>query len=171
MERKVDKTYFIGLVDYNYWANRKVWDCVMRLSDEQFTQDLDYSIGSIFVQCVHTMGVESWWFTFLQTGKLEFLELEDFPNRAAIRTKWDEVETMARAYAASLTPSELEREVTPDFWENKPAIKVWEAILQITNHSTDHRAQMLAGLHRLGAPTISQDVLDYIFEKRKIITP
>lgn len=163
----MDKTYFQQLINYNYWAHRKVWDCVMQLTDEQFKQDLDYSIGSIYVQCVHTMGVESWWFTFLRTGKLEFLEESDLPDRASIRAKWDEVETMVHAYIDSLTPAELEREVMPDFWENKPAIKVWEAILQVMNHSTDHRAQILAGLHRLGAPTVGQDVLDYLFETRK----
>jgi uncharacterized damage-inducible protein DinB len=35
--------------------------------------------------------------------------------------------------------------------------------VQVINHSTDHRAQMLAGLHRLGAPTVGQDLLDYLF--------
>ncbi len=45
-------------------------------------------------------------------------------------------------------------------------IKVWEALVQVANHSTDHRAQIMAGLHRLGAPTMGQDFLDYLFETR-----
>jgi uncharacterized damage-inducible protein DinB len=34
------------------------------------------------------------------------------------------------------------------------------------NHSTDHRAQTLAGLHKLGAPTVGQDYLNFCWEKR-----
>ena len=61
---------------------------------------------------------------------------------------------------ASLTDEEVQREVTPPCWkpESKP-FKVWEAILQVFNHSTDHRAQSLYMLHQLGAPTFQQDYL------------
>jgi uncharacterized damage-inducible protein DinB len=34
--------------------------------------------------------------------------------------------------------------------------------MQVINHSTDHRAQTLAMLHHLGAPTIGQDFLAYL---------
>lgn len=164
----MNKTYFIELFDYNYWAHRKVWDCVTQLSDEQFKHELDYSIGSIWIQCLHTMAVEHWWFHFLGEGILDFLEAEDYPTREAIRAKWDDVETYVRAYLNTLTPQEVEREVRPSFWDDdKPPVKVWEGILQVANHSTDHRAQTLAGLYRLGGPTVGQDVLDYIFEKGK----
>lgn len=151
------------LFEYNQWANHRVWDCIMQLTDEQFTQDLDYSVGSLHVQCVHTMGVEHWWVHFLRTGELDFLKLEDYPDRASIRAKWDTIEAINMAYVGSLTQDDLMRDVRPDFWEeNEPPIRVWQALLQVTNHSTDHRAQMLAGLHKLGAPTVEQDYLEYL---------
>ncbi|MBZ0277830.1 MAG: DinB family protein [Anaerolineae bacterium] len=163
----MDKTYFLRQYDYNFWAHRQVWNCVMQLTDEQFNQHLDYSIGSIRIQCIHTMAVESWWFEFLRRGELVFMDMVDFPTRAEIRTRWDEVETSIRAYLERLTPAEMEREVRPHFWdETRQPIKVWEAILQVANHSTDHRAQTLAGLHRLGAPTVGQDFLDYLFAQQ-----
>lgn len=159
----MNTAYFKRLYDYNFWAHRRVWDCVMELTPDQFSQELDYSIGSIQTQVVHTMGVEYWWFHFLNEGILTFLEVEDYPNRTLIRNKWDEVEQYVRDYIHNLTPAELEREVKPEFWyEEERPIKVWEALLQVSNHGTDHRAQTLAGLHQLGVPTVGQDYLDYV---------
>jgi uncharacterized damage-inducible protein DinB len=150
------KDYFRELFQYNYWAHRQVWACVETLTEEQFKRELDYSIGAIYIQCAHTMGVESWWFHFLKTGELRFVEMGEIPDRPAIRARWDVVEREVMGYVESLTPAELERDVRPEFWdEGTPAIKVWEAMVKVANHSTDHRAQTLAGLHRLGAPTVS----------------
>ena len=36
-------------------------------------------------------------------------------------------------------------------------------LLHLVNHGTDHRAQMLAMLNSLGAPTFAQDYLHYLF--------
>jgi uncharacterized damage-inducible protein DinB len=35
-------------------------------------------------------------------------------------------------------------------------------MIQVANHSTDHRAQTLRLLHDLGAPTFGQDYLRYL---------
>jgi uncharacterized damage-inducible protein DinB len=136
---------FVPLYDYNAWANHRVWDCVQQLSREQFDRDIDYSIGSIHNQVAHT-------------------------TRESIRAKWDETEQMIRAYVAQLTPEELARTVRPPFWDaGQPAIKVFEALFQVANHSTDHRAQTLAALHRVGGPTTPQDLLFYTFDQAGVL--
>lgn len=162
-------SHFADLIDYNYWANRRLWACVEQLSEEQFDRHLDYSIGSIHVQVAHMMGVEFWWFNFLDTGELVFVTEEDCTNRDTIRARWDETERMVRDYAARLTPDELARTVKPSFWdEEQPPITVALAIGHILNHSTDHRAQTLAGLWTVGGPTTPQDVLFYHFDRAGI---
>lgn len=156
---------FRDLYDYNYWAHRQVWECLEQLSDEQITQDLEYSVGSLHDQCVHVMSVESWWFRFLRTGVVEFLNPDDHKTRASVRETWDVVEREVRDYLAALTPQELRREVSPDFWEGRLTVQVWQALVQVANHGTDHRAQMLAGIHRLGGPTVEQDYLSYLMAR------
>ena len=159
----MNKATLQELYDYNFWANRQVWDCILALSDEDFEQHLDYSIGSIHVQAAHLIAVESWWFTYLATGEIEFDDINNYPARDDLRQHWDDVENQIRAYLANLTPEELAREVRPPFWKEEFApIKVWEAIMQVSYHSLDHRAQILAGLHQLGAPTVAQDFLNYL---------
>lgn len=154
------------LFDYNYWAHRRVWGCIEQLNNDEFMQPTNYSVGSIHRQVFHTMAVEYWWFVFLKEDRLEFLEESDYADRASIREKWDRVEAYARMYLAELTDQELQRMVKPAFWEDElPAITVAQALAQVLNHGTDHRAQTLAQLHRLGAPTVAQDYLEYLHVK------
>lgn len=163
----MDGRYFAELFSYNFWAHRRVWACARQLSEEDFARDLGYSVGSIRDQLAHTLAVEHWWLAFLATGELRFLDQGQLATRAAIRARWDETEGMIRAYLDRLTPEELAREVRPPFWpEGARPIRVAQALTQVANHSTDHRAQTLAGLHRLGAPTVGQDVLDYLFAQQ-----
>ena len=163
----MDAVSFRDLFAYTFWADRQLWACVEQVSEEQFTQDLGYSRGSLRDQCLHILGVESWWPHFLQTGQVVFVDPASAPTRAAIRVLWDGVEQRVTAYLAGLTPQELERDVRPDAWdEGDEPIKLWQALLQVANHSTDHRAQVLAGLKSLGAPTFEQDYLNYIFAMR-----
>lgn len=161
----MDRVYFRTLFDYTFWMDRKVWDCVVTLSKAQFTAPLDYSVGSICEQCVHMMAVEYWWPYFLQHGQMPDLTIfkeTDFSVFENLRAQWDKVERDVCAYVDSLTGEELQREVKPPHWdETDRPVRVWEALLQVANHSTDHRAQILAGLHRLGAKTIGQDYLLY----------
>jgi uncharacterized damage-inducible protein DinB len=162
----MEPRFFADLFAYNQWANRRVWDCVTQLSDAQFDQAIDYSIGSIHIQVAHTMGVESWWFTFLKTGELHFATDADRATRTAIRAKWDETEALIRDYVAGLSPDELTRTVRPPFWEaDKPPIPVYEALFHLAHHSGDHRAQTLAALHRVGGPTTPQDYLFFHFDR------
>ncbi|MBE2271224.1 MAG: hypothetical protein IAE80_23520, partial [Anaerolinea sp.] len=38
-------------------------------------------------------------------------------------------------------------------------VPMWKLMLHVVNHGTDHRAQVLAMLHSLGAPTFAQDMV------------
>jgi len=155
--------YFRQLYDYNYWAHDQVWQSVINISDEAFFQPTNYSIGSVHRQCYHVMSVEHWWFVFLAEGRLDFLTEDDYQTREAIREKWDAVEAYVRNYLTKLQDDDLMKRVKPDFWDDdEPAITVAEALTQVANHSTDHRAQTLAQLHRLGARTAPQDYLEYL---------
>jgi uncharacterized damage-inducible protein DinB len=135
------------------------------LSEAQFDQDFDYSIGSIHDHIAHMMGVEYWWFKFLSTGEPVFVTRADCETREAIRSKWDETEAMIRAYVSRLTADEASRLVKPPFWsDDKPAIAVYEALYQVAVHSADHRAQALSALHKVGGQTTPQDYLFYRFD-------
>lgn len=161
----MNRDHFVELYDYTDWANRCVWECVQKLSQADFEKPLTFSVGSIHVQCVHTLSVEYWWLGFLRTGEAQFIaddEYEQYKDRALLRQRWDKVTATNKAYVASLTDAELDRMVKPSWFEADPAISVRQALTHVANHSTDHRAQIMAMLHTMGYEGVGQDFLTYL---------
>ncbi len=165
-ENTMTPAYFHELYDYNFWNNRRVWNCVTALSHEQITQPNAYSQGAILTQCFHVMSVEWWWIRFLREGTLDFLGPEAYLKPADVRQKWDETESYVRVYLEELAADDLQREVKPDFWdEDEASVKVYQALTQVAFHSADHRSQILAQVDALGGETVGQDFLDYLEER------
>jgi uncharacterized damage-inducible protein DinB len=167
MEMYMNAAYFRRLFDYNYWAHRRVWKCVMALTDEQFTRPSDYSIGSVHAQVVHTMGAEWLWLTRARGNPVPRIPPpEDYPTREAIRVRWDEIEREWRAYVEALTDVDLTRniEYVSVSGNMRRVSFLPDALIQILNHSTDHRAQTLALIHQLGGETVEQDLIFYAWE-------
>ncbi len=159
--------HFRTLFEYNTWAHRRVWDCVMRLDEAQYRQPCDYSIGSVHEQLVHTFGAERLW---LQRSKgipaTGLPKAEEVPDRAALRADWDALTDEWRAFVNGLTDADLERVMTYTSIAGNQTrhTPLWLMLMQILNHGTDHRAQTLALIHQLGGETIAQDLLFYTWE-------
>jgi uncharacterized damage-inducible protein DinB len=159
--------YFRRLFDYNYWAHRRVWECVEALTESQFTQPCDYSIGSIHDQVVHTMAAEWLWLSRVNGVSPDSLfATADYPTRAAVRAKWDEVEAGWRSFVKPLQDKQLDDVVEYVSLTGKATrySPLWEMLTQILNHGTDHRAQTLALIHQVGGKTVEQDFIFYSWE-------
>jgi uncharacterized damage-inducible protein DinB len=48
--------------------------------------------------------------------------------------------------------------------EEDKNLVVWQVLLHVVNHGTDHRAQLLRLLNDLGVNTEYQDYIFYVFE-------
>jgi uncharacterized damage-inducible protein DinB len=158
----MDSNAFRHFYDYHFAENRKIWDrYITSLSDEQFTQAMDYSHGSVRDQILHLMSVDEAWFSDLRGAELP--EAEDpagFRDRESIRAHWDRVEQDMRAYLAGLRDDMLFDK--PLEGEDKDLI-LWQVLLHVVNHGTDHRAQILRNLNDLGVETIYQDYVFYAY--------
>jgi uncharacterized damage-inducible protein DinB len=42
---------------------------------------------------------------------------------------------------------------------------VWQVLIHVVNHGTDHRAQILRILHDFGLKTTSQDFIFYVYDR------
>ena len=78
---------FRHFYNYHFAENRKLWDSyVTPLPHEQFTQDVDYSHGSVRDQIVHLISADDTWFSGLRGVEIpEPLNPADFPDRESIR--------------------------------------------------------------------------------------
>jgi uncharacterized damage-inducible protein DinB len=134
------------------------------LSHEQFTKPVDYSRGSVREQVVHLIEAEDVWFSELRDAQpSEPIPLSDFDDRELIRAHWDSVERKIREYLAELQDDMLFTRPIKEPEEDKDLI-VWQVLLHVVNHGTDHRAQLLRLLNDLGIKTESQDYIFYVFD-------
>lgn len=149
--------------EYHFTENRKIWDqCVTSLSQEQFTRAVDYSYGSVRDQIVHLMSADEYWFSGLRgIPRPEPFDPADFDDRPTLRARWDLVEQAMRDYLATIRDEMLFEKPYKD--GEDPDLLLWQALLHVANHGTDHRAQMLRLLHDLGVETTPQDYIFYIY--------
>ena len=154
---------FRHFYEYHFTENRTIWDSyVAQLSYEQFTKDVDYSHGSVRDQIFHLISVDDLWFSDLRRAEIpESLNPVDFSDYESIRRYWDEVEQKMRDYLAALRDDMLSTK--PLSGEDKD-LQLWQVLLHVANHGTDHRAQILRLLNDLGIKTSSQDYVFFAYD-------
>jgi uncharacterized damage-inducible protein DinB len=154
---------FRKFYDYHFTENRRLWDrYVTQLSDAQFMRPVEYSRGSVRDQILHLISCDTMWFSGLRGVEIpEDLNPSDFRDRESIRARWDNVEQTMRDYLAALQDEMLFNK--PLDGEDKDLI-LWQVLLHVVNHGTDHRSQLLRLLNDLGVMTTSQDYIFYVYE-------
>jgi len=155
---------FRHFYEYHFAENRSIWDnYIVPLSFERFTQNVNYSHGSVREQILHLMNVDDAWFSGLRGAEnSEPYAPADFDDRDAIRANWDRVEQNMREYLANLKDDTLSEKPFAD-GEDKDLI-LWQVLLHVGNHGTDHRAQLLRVLNDMGVKTTSQDYIFYVYD-------
>jgi uncharacterized damage-inducible protein DinB len=150
---------------YHFAENRKIWDAyVASLPYEQLTQAVSYSHGSVRNQIVHLMSVDEVWFSELRgVEPPEPLPPADVDDREIMRARWDRIEQSMRDYLAELRDDVLSDKPIKEPEEDRD-LTVWQVLLHVVNHGTDHRAQLLRLLSDLGVKTTSQDYIFYVYD-------
>jgi uncharacterized damage-inducible protein DinB len=153
--------------NYHFAENRKIWDtCIAPLPIDLFTQDAEYSHGSVRNQIVHLMEVDEVWFSELLGIETSVpVSTANFDDRKTIREHWDRVEQKMRGYLAELQDEMLFTKPITEPEEDKDLI-VWQVLLHVVNHGTDHRAQILRLLNDLGVKTTAQDYIFYVYDNK-----
>lgn len=148
--------------NYHFAINREIWNnYIVPLPQEKFTQAVAYSQGAVRNQIVHLMNVDTAWFSDL--GAVNVPDFDDSPDadsKEAIRAQWDQVEGQMREYLAKLTDDMLSSKPLSGEDEN---LILYQVLLHVVNHGTDHRAQILRLLSDLGVKTGPQDYVFYVY--------
>jgi uncharacterized damage-inducible protein DinB len=136
---------------------------ITSLSNEKFTQDVNYSHGSVRDQIVHLMSVNDTWFSGLRGVEIpEPSNPANFDDREIIRAHWDNIEKNMRDYLGELRDDMIfEKPFTDGEVKN---LVLWQVLLHASSHGINHRAQLLRFLNDLGVQTESQDYIFYVYD-------
>lgn len=161
------KTALQELVTYNYALHRRLWESIDTLTDEQYVQPVEYSLGSIRNHMVHVMSTDRRWLSRIKGEDLpDRLNPDDFPNRELTKDYWRAFETDILLAVNDIDEADLGHEV--DYTVRRTngetyqhSSTIWEIFAHIVNHGTEHRVQVLRLLYDFGAPTFEQDYMIY----------
>jgi uncharacterized damage-inducible protein DinB len=148
------------MLRYHHDLNDRLWESIGTLTEEKFTVEIEYSHGSIRNQMVHLSSAEARWVRGLE-GRPDARRFGYDPLDYASVTRAQELSTATAratlAYVAGLGES--------DWFAVPPGMSgpVWQVLLHLVNHGTDHRAQVLRALQEFGAPTFDQDLILYLW--------
>ncbi|MBZ0307679.1 MAG: DinB family protein [Anaerolineae bacterium] len=164
----MNMTLIHTLFEYHYALYRRVWDSIQHLTDAQFVEDIPYSIGSIRNHMVHLMNTDQRWLCRVMGMPLpnQRFNPQDFQTRDTTRQQWDTIERFVLESVHSLKDSDLDHllEIQIASRPNVNIKPVWQVLVHVVNHGTDHRSQILPILHRMGAPTFEQDLMYHLWE-------
>jgi uncharacterized damage-inducible protein DinB len=161
-----------NLFDYGYWANKKLFDVISRLTPEQFTKTVDGSHGSIRNTMVHVLSAEWGWLS--RCGGPERgapLNPADYPTAESVVAAWNKVETYLREFLSKLRDENLARNAEFVIGATeKRSMPVGELLQHAANHGVHHRGQVSLLLRLLGYSPDNFDILFYYAEKHGVPT-
>jgi uncharacterized damage-inducible protein DinB len=150
---------------YNSWANHRVLDTCAPLSAAQFTQDLHSSFPSVRDTLTHLMFVE-WVWLERWLGRSPGFPTDQFADLAALRTRWQKIETDLNAFIQKLSTADLDRVV--EYKNTKGTAfsnPMWQMLQHLFNHQTYHRGQITTMLRQLGATPVATDLIAFYREQ------
>jgi uncharacterized damage-inducible protein DinB len=154
------------LYEYHYWANRRLFDAVARLTTEQFTQSVAGSYDSVRNTLVHVLSAEWGWLD--RCGGLargERLRNEDFPTLASLMEPWQRVEVHLRGFLSGLSDDDMRRDVVFSLGTGpKHSVPLGDLLHHGVIHGVHHRGQVALLVRLLGHVPGNFDLVVYAME-------
>jgi uncharacterized damage-inducible protein DinB len=161
------------LFAYDRWANNHLFQAASTLTDEQFTRDLGGAFRSVRDTLVHIVGGEWGWLTYWNAIPHSSAFLDDlwnrhdalfrpdaFPNIAAVRQKWVEIEKEQMDFVNQLTDDALAALLPV----RSKQISLAHLMQHLANHSTYHRGQVSLMMRQLNTNPPSTDFALFLLE-------
>jgi uncharacterized damage-inducible protein DinB len=146
----MNKAVISALIAYNFWANKRILTTCERISTDEFVREVMPNPGwnSLRAILVHTLDTEYGWRAVLQSQPATtILEATDFADVAALRDHWQAEQTAWFDYEAGLSPERLQEHYDEN---SQSGLLVWQTIVHVVNHGTQHRSEAAAILTGYG---------------------
>ncbi|MCJ7552414.1 MAG: hypothetical protein MUO34_00900 [Ignavibacteriaceae bacterium] len=152
------------LLQHMKWADAEVWKKVLRLP----ASDEDERIKKLFY---HLHQVQCAFYYIWNDQPLDIVKLEEFTDLKSI-AKWGlDYQTKLDAFLASSQSNDVKKIIDipwSKFLERRIGRKIVpatleETMLQVTSHSTYHRAQINARFHELGGEPPMVDFIAWVW--------
>jgi uncharacterized damage-inducible protein DinB len=154
------------MYDYNTWANERIMAQVAELTPEQYVAPGSASFSSVRDTLVHTLWAQALWLSRWQGGpNFPWYDPDEYPDLAALRTRWRELDAKTRAFVAGLDDATLNQTIRYRNSKGKAmAYPLWQIMLHQVNHGTQHRSEVAVLLTEYGHSPGWMDLTVYLDE-------
>lgn len=156
------------LFDYDAWANARVLEAASGLTDTQLRDDRA-GMASLADALRHIASAQHGWWCFWTNT--ERVHLPEVPAEGVVDTvsEWlDHSREELRTFVQSLDDAALERTYVDTDDEGRPVtFHLWEMMVHVVNHGTQHRSEVATALTVLGRSPGDLDFCDFVDALRR----
>ena len=153
----MDENYLVKLFEHNNWANMKIIQACLGLSDEQLDAEPQSAMkGSIRLTLQHLVSAQ---YSYLRTLTLPIDERRE--SVTVVFAELEESAVMSGAGLLALAGGQRQPLATRLQTRDGYMVQPWVLMVQIINHATEHREQIKSMLTALGVTPPEIDGWDY----------
>ncbi len=137
---------------YNCWANERLLQVVLSLPEEKQQQEVKSSFGSLYATFLHLWNAESIWWQRLKMqeqiilpGEVSHPSMQEVANGLLSQSR--QLEEWVGQSAEAMLLHVIAYYTTKKEYCKNP---VWQLLLQVFNHGSYHRGQVVTILHEVG---------------------
>jgi uncharacterized damage-inducible protein DinB len=162
----VNKQMLLILFQYNAWSTAKILNAASKLTPEQFLVPVPYPHNSLRGTLVHTSFAEWVWRKRWEGNPQNPVwKTEEFPTFKSLRDRWAEEQPKLMDFVQNVTEENLSRKFNYVSTEGFPHERLlWESMLHVINHGTQHKAEAAAILTGMGYSPGDIDLIVFLNE-------
>jgi uncharacterized damage-inducible protein DinB len=147
---------------YTAWATKRLLDAASALNPEELTRDFSTADRSVLGTLVHIFGADRVWLTRVQGAPSTGIPGPDEQNLSFLQSAWPALHEQWFAWAAGLTAQAPATEITyRDLKGQEWRQPLWQIVLHVVNHATQHRGQVSGFIRSLGHTPPNIDLAFY----------
>jgi uncharacterized damage-inducible protein DinB len=162
----MNKQDILILYKYNQWANAKILNAAVHVTQEQYVASASFPHGGLRGTLVHALFAEWIWRNRWEgISPTNRLKPEEFPNIESLCARWLAEEKQLMDFAAGVRDEQLNSAFSYNNTAGKPLTKIlWHAMAHLVNHGTQHRTEAAAMLTDFGQSPGDIDLIYFLDE-------
>ena len=155
-------------VAYNTWANQRLFDCIINLSDDQVDREIISSFSSIKKTVCHIWDAESIWWQRLKLSERISRPSEEFSGSLTeMIRKLNQQSIEWKDWIDNSSETQLQHVFAYQNTKREQFKQpVYEMLMHLFNHGTYHRGQLVTLLRQTGVDKIPATDMIVFYRKR-----
>jgi uncharacterized damage-inducible protein DinB len=151
------------LLDYNLWANNRLFEAATQLKTEQYFQDVKASHGGVHGTLTHIVGAQKLWLArWTSSPDATLIHGKDVSTLLELIALWETVSSQTAEFFQNFTEAKLRETILITTTTGKEFTHTFQQMIHhLVNHSSSHRGQIQSMMRQFGISPPNIDLITY----------